>query len=1251
MLSIAVIVLLVTQGSWVTMLPMLLMSLAWPVANLIGQASQKKDYLRKVQQREADYRQRIAEERKRLEGLAHQQRSLLEGAYPAPHVLIQMARAQSPRMWSRRPTDDDFLSLRLGTGAAPPSFTVEMPRLSGEDALLELAAQVVQEFRSLPSLPLLLDLKRCGSVAISGPPTCVYGLARRLVLDLVVHHSPEDVSLVVLGDTRQAWENWGWLKWVPHTDSLAKDKEVHRLALEPIQIEKCLESLLSEYHLRRSEKALQESPPVGRQAIVVLVDDSGEIRQRPEVHALAESGYEAEIYPIFVGGRGWPRECRSRIDLLEGGQFRLVETWSRDGAVRQGIFESASPAEAERVARRLACLEVAGRKARVPLPEEVRLSEVVGAGTLSFETVKGFWSRPSEPKELLRFPIGLCARHDRLEPVMLNLLPGAYGGNDAYHTILIGMTGSGKSEFMKSMVLGAALRYSPEVLNFFFLDFKGGAAFQIFSDLPHVTGVVTNLSPELVERGLKAIQNEIERRQRLFGGQVQNIWDYNRGRREGLLPHLVLFLDEFTRGLADFPDLRAVLDLLVRQGRSLGMYLVLANQDVNAEVDKLLNNVGWRIALKVAKREEMAMIDRALRSPVRAGQGYLRSLTGDIIEFQAGYAGLPMSPASGDGDEFAIYEVETDGSYRTAYEKAREVSQAGEAPALKEEEYILELVKQATAELNIRPATRIYLDPLPPKISLEQVFSEASVQPAYQDGAWIRPEALRHVVACWGKMDIPEECRQEVLQTDFDDRDGHLWLIGVQGSGRDMALTTLLISLALTHTPEQLHFYLLDLAGELGPLADLPHTGALISPRKDDAAENERFLRLLGFLDQEMQRRAASRQKETAERAHEAAIFVVINSFAGLRADFPDEVERLARYVRDGGRLGIHFIITTSRGAELTRSISDVISRRLVLQLADKEGYIEVIGRQVEPLKENIPGRGYWVDGGQAILCQAADFAQARETVRGMRQAWKGKLPLPIEILPVCLPLALLLRKAPRRAGEVRIPVGQRYDNLEPILLDPATYSPFWLILGPRESGKSNFLACVARGVLEQDGDERWLLKAYALRRGPLEALARKEPRLSVLTSPEEILNDCQELAGSLKGGLPEGKRLLLLIDDLGVAFQPGQEKLATGLNSLATTLETAGRVTVMSSGLMDELRMQIASPLVKLLRQYRTGLVLSKDANEVDWLATGVQIPLEYRRKELPPGRGFFLHKGKISFVQTPWLGDFEKRAGEETQ
>lgn len=1250
MLFVSLMVVLLSSGAWVTMLPMFLMSLAWPAANLIGQASQKKAYRRALEQREAAYRRRMDEERRRLEELAQRQRTLLEEAYPSLNPLCWIALEGKKQMWSRRPTDDDFLSLRIGSGTGLPSFTVEPPRYAeGGDPLLSLALKLAEDFRQIANLPSLLNLKENGSVALAGPSAPVYGLARRLVLDLIVHHSPEDVTVGVLGDTRQAVENWNWLKWLPHTASLEQDKKVFHLAFDPTRAEQYREFLLSEYTSRRGLGETAGSAPnqaVGP-AIVVLVDDAGEMRQHHGIKRLAQVGHEVGIYLIFVGGRDWPRECRSRIDVLDESRFRFVETWRKDGEVREGFYESASRADCERVARKLAGWEVAGSRARVPLPESVRLSDVPGIGALSVEAVKSAWSKPFAPKDLLKFPIGLCARRDGLDVAILNLLPATFGGNDAYHTILIGTTGSGKSEFMKSMVMGAAVQYPPSLLNFFFLDFKGGAAFRIFEDLPHVVGVVTNLSPELVERGLDSVKNEIERRQKLFHeAQVQNIWDYNKSHPEHPLAHLVLFLDEFAQGLADFPRLRETLDILVRQGRSLGMYLVLANQSVNVEVDKLLANVGWRIALKVAKPEEMAIIDRALRSPTRAGRGFLRSSVGDVIEFQAGYAGLPIRiPASGEGDEFTIYEVEADGNYRPAYRKEADVSRAEERTSPpSEEKHLLEVLKQAAAEMGVRPASPIYLEPLPPAIPLERVFSEASVQPCFQDNRWNRPQPARHIVAYWGKVDIPEECRQEVLQTDFDERDGHLWMIGMQGSGRDTALAALLMSLALTHTPDQLHFYMVDLgAGELAPFEALPHTGAVISPRKENPEENERLARLLNLLDREMEKRAHGRHRETQEHIPGPAIFVVINSFAELWSNFQEEAERLVHFVRDGGQLGLHFIITTSRGIELVRSIANVISRRLVLQLADKDDYIDLIGRQVSSLKE-APGRGYWVDG-EAVLCQTAHLPKVREVAREMRKAWKGRTPPPIKILPKCLPTDSWLEKvrSSRREGEVLIPVGKEYETLEWKLVDLAQTSPFWLILGPRESGKSNFLACVARSVLEQDTEEKWLVRAYALRRGPLVTLAEMQPRLSTFVSAEEVVRDCQELTQGLQSGAFQEKRLLLLVDDLGQAFQPGREGLAKALGDLAQAAETAGGVTVMASGLLDELRLQLASPVVRFLRQYRTGLVFSRDPAEADWL--GAQIPLQYRRKELLPGRGFFVHKGGVWLVQTPLLGEGTKK------
>ena len=1247
---------LINISSLWAMIPMFMMSLGFPIANIVSANSQKKSYRQSLERREREYRQRLNEERKKLNGFVDQQQKALQETYPSLAELQRVASTRSKLLWSRRPADDDFLFLRMGTSEGEPSFTIEAPRYSDpSDKLPALALDMLREYQSIPRLPSLLRLGKIGSVAVAGRSIpAVYDLTRRLVLDILVHHSPQDVQLAVLGDTREAVDRWEWLKWLPHTNALGSEKRLYQLAFDPYKIDKYLEFLLAEYHIRSGQASdipSDKSKRTARPALVVLIDDSGQVRQRSNIPLLAEWGYEANIYLIFVGGRDWPRECRARVDVLDDRKFKFTETWTKSGEVSSGEYESAPPSDCDRIARALAGWEVASSQSRVPLPESIRLSQVLGAENLSVEAVKQSWSAEFEPKDLLHFPIGVCARRDQLELAMINLLPAERGGNDAYHSILIGTTGSGKSEFMKSLVMGAAVRYPPNLLNFFFLDFKGGAAFSIFEELPHVSGVVTNLRPELVERGLDSIRNEIERRQEeVSKSRVQNIWDYNRGHADHPLPHLILFLDEFARGLADFPRLRETLDVLVRQGRSLGMYLILANQDVNSEVDKLLSNVGWRMALKVAKTEELFMIDRGLSNATRAGQGYLRPPNGVPTEFQAGYGGFALqSEAAAEMEGFTIFQVEADGGFKPFFKQTSSdiprSEKQGKQPVMKEEEFILSSLEQASADLHIKPAARIYLDPLPETIPLEEILSEAGIKPCYAKGKWHPDKDGNRLVAYWGEQDIPQECLQEILKTDFRERDGHLWIIGAQGSGKDAALTSLLLSLALTYTPEQIQFYMLELgSGELAPLEMLPHTGAVIRPLNQ---ERERLVRLLDFLDAEMDQRAASGAVDEDSSAPAGpALFVVINNYAELRANYPDESERLLRFVRDGKPVGIHLVVVTNRGPELIRSVSNNIARRLVLQLGSKDEYIDIIGRQTRPLSENIPGRGYWVDG-EPCECQVAQPPQKfRELIRQMRASWEGPLPKSIETLPNCIPFSSFMEdlRASRHEGQARMPVGRSYETLELVAPNLLDSNPFWLILGPKESGKSNFLACTALSLLEQDV-EGWVVKAYAFRRSPLVTLAQSESRINkVLNNANEILEDCQALTEALKSGQPvaDGKKLLLLVDDLGFTFQPGKETLLNALNALAQNLEATTDVFILATGLMDELRLHMESSFYKLLRLGRTGLVLSKDNNELDWL--GAQISLEYRRMELPLGRGFFVNKGKPLFVQTPLLGECKK-------
>lgn len=236
-----------------------------------------------------------------------------------------------------------------------------------------------------------------------------------------------------------------------------------------------------------------------------------------------------------------------------------------------------------------------------------------------------------------------------------------------------------------------------------------------------------------------------------------------------------------------------------------------------------------------------------------------------------------------------------------------------------------------------------------------------------------------------------EERKQAPLQVDFEDQDGHLWLIGAAASGKAMSIETTLISLALTNAPEDAWFYLIDFGamGRLKHLALLPHCGAYITP-KDPAEMLERLFR---FLDEEMTRRSDTGVSRN--------IFLVINNFAEFRSQYADHVERLVPYINNGKASGIHLIISTNRRIDLLNKMA--ISRRIVLRLTNRDEYSDAAGERVTVLPVlQAEGRGLWVDG-KHVECQVArariildedvGLSDAEFVCANLAKAWNGNLP------------------------------------------------------------------------------------------------------------------------------------------------------------------------------------------------------------------------------------------------------------------
>ncbi|MFD0787144.1 FtsK/SpoIIIE domain-containing protein, partial [Micromonospora azadirachtae] len=251
--------------------------------------------------------------------------------------------------------------------------------------------------------------------------------------------------------------------------------------------------------------------------------------------------------------------------------------------------------------------------------------------------------------ERLRVPIGVNATG---QPVALDLKESALGGMGP-HGMLIGATGSGKSELLRTLVLALATTHSSETLNFVLVDFKGGATFLGLDRLPHTSAVITNLADEaaLVGRMRDALHGEMVRRQELLrrAGGFSSVLEYERARAQGApldpLPTLLMVVDEFSELLATHRDFIDLFVMIGRLGRSLAVHLLLASQRVDdGRIAQLESHLSYRIGLRTFSAMESRSVigvPDAYELPPAPGNGYLRTDVSTLIRFKAGYVSGP----------------------------------------------------------------------------------------------------------------------------------------------------------------------------------------------------------------------------------------------------------------------------------------------------------------------------------------------------------------------------------------------------------------------------------------------------------------------------------------------------------------------------------------------------------------------------------------------------------------------------------
>jgi S-DNA-T family DNA segregation ATPase FtsK/SpoIIIE len=1281
----------------------LLMMVGSGLWGIINYFNERKKYRESIAQRDQTYRAYLADRRHEAESLANEQRRALLDPHPDPSECLRRAGAgtgrPSPRLWERssgleRPRDPDFLHLRLGLGALPATFQLKPPSsrppVGEADDLYDEALRLVDDFRQVDGVPIVLPLAQAGAAGLSGPPAAVRETVRALLLQLATHHAPNEVKLVALLPAHEV-DEWAWMRWLPHVWD--DERKRRYLAASPDEARALLAELASGLQKRALNRPAGDAPPEYPQNFVFLFADPGLFRGQdasvvgPLLHLLLTQGAAIGAYSIFLADRPetLPAGCRALVECGGSGRLRLIGPPTQDFVFRP---DRVNLAQADLFARALAPVRLKAPATIADLPASVPLTALLKTPRLEDFPVRDLWEK-RDSHQSLEVPLGIEAGGG---VTMLNFQDTATGG-DGSHAMVGGTTGTGKTRFLQTLITLLAAHHHPHDLNFILIDYKGGDLLQGLEALPHVVGTLANLEKAdaqavLVERLFVCLEAELRRRRNLLGGRNINQYqrDFLQGRASEPLPHLFVIIDEFAEMIRNSPDKAAMTKRLLSigaTGRSLGVHLVLATQDPSGVVtDELRNNINIRICLRMGSRQ--ASMDILRRpdayeniSSSQVGRAYLQVGNNDrFVAFQVAWGGdrYARGQAAPHAD---ISIVELDGTRKPL--RSFRPLQVGEETQMSA---LVRLIRETADAMGLQPLRSPLSPPLRPMVFLDELRQG---EMGWNGSGWDARPGAPWLAPIIGQMDDPASQAQDPLRLPLG-AEGHFVLFGEPGSGKTTFIQTLVTSLALSHPPDQVHIYLVDFGGQrLLSLKGFPHVGDVFL-----GEEIERLRRFFRYLDRELQTRRGEFARAGASTLQDyralsgkpvPSIVTILRDYAAFRKACQDQNldldDLLMDLVRNGGPYGLHFVLTMNNPTELRPQLAGNISLAATYHLATRD-YSMAVGPTGGLEPPPLPGRGLF-KGPPLLEFQTALPVQGHTDVErtqalkslmaAMDRAWSGGRPRSFPPVPAVIGLSQLLAPAdrwpePAPAGLAASFCINLEDPDQPFAVDLRD-GPYFLVAGTPQSGKTTLLQSWVLALADRHPPERLLLYLVDFRQSGLLGLSdlphvrapiadiqgrktqeRKTGYISdgerfaqalaeietALQQRQAALNEARQKdpgAFRLQAWLDARPMLLMVIDDFEMVDPELPPDAKDLLNSGLRRWRELGFAMIVAGSTSD---MENAWGWIAQLRNAPVGFQMGSAAHNQVFR---INLPVDNPSRPLPPGDAFFIRRGQAVRVR----------------
>ncbi|MCL2368262.1 MAG: type VII secretion protein EssC, partial [Oscillospiraceae bacterium] len=1054
-----------------------------------------------------------------------------------------------------------------------------------------------------------------------------------ILTQLCFFQSYHDVEIILLVEETDR-PRFEWVRWYPHCR--IKSINVTGLVSAENQRDQVLGNVAQVLKMRKQKQDEEKKDARFLPHYVFIVDNPKliinhsimEYLQTPDTSLGFSMIYTTHIQANLP-------EYVKTVFLLTGGDYGTLLMNEGNLQNRPVTLPAMDGVDLETMARKLAPLRHM-QGVSTQIPEAVTFFELYGVKRPAELPVLDLWARNACHKSLA-VPLGLRGKDDI---VALNLHEKAHGP----HGLVAGTTGSGKSEIVQSYILSLAVNFHPHEVGFLLIDYKGGGMANLFANLPHLLGTITNLDGSESMRALASIKSELQRRQRIFGEcGVNNINQYTKLFKAGEatlpLPHLFIISDEFAELKKEQPEFMSELVSTARIGRSLGVHLILATQKPTGVVDdQIWSNSKFKLALKVANEGDS---NEVLKTPDAAritqpGRAYLQVGNNEIYElFQSAWSGAPYSEEVVErGFDSRVYLINQLGQGVLLNEDLSTVD-AGDESKLTQLDVVVDHVQAIHESLEAVEVDKPWLPPL----------SDQLVTSAVTVGQDVGQIDTYNLTVPLGMADIPEEQRQVEYVHSFPD-DGNLAVFGASGFGKSTTAMTTALTLASQNSPRLLNYFVLDYGNSaLAQLRGLPHMADYLG--LDDAEKLDKLVKLLTEMLKERKHLFAGANAMNFRMYNEVAteklpaILLLIDNYDVIREISPELEEFLVKLTRDGTGLGIYTVITATRTGAVRYSVLNNFKNKIAQFMFDKSDITAVVGRSAYDLTE-VRGRALVklkdVHITQCYLPVAYedDIAYAKrigEIVAGIAEHNSAPAATGVRIVPETVMYADLTPFLKIQARQAVL--GFDTESTEPLYLD--LIIPNQLIVGGPSTGKTNILKLL---LTQLAGSKCFISDSRA---GDLADFESK-PDVTYMGTESQLEDFYTQLSAEVErrkqafetAGLRQREFIatqpttVVLIDDGDTFVELCKAKAADIEKLISKAMELGVTVITTTPGS----RMKGFDNLTKMLKDAQVGVVLGNPGDQS-------LLPMAAPRNYKPvPDLAFWFKRGDARQVKLPFMG-----------